>query len=53
MELTWKDIKSLEFILDKMVDEQLIGDAPDSWASDEVYYSEALNRFMTWKNKQK
>ena len=48
--LTWQDIKAIDVILEKMIDEDIEGtlDVPDG---DEAYYTEALKRFEKAKNQ--
>ena len=49
-ELTWKDIRTLSLIIDKMTDEEIMGEIPDTW-SDEEYYEEVLKRFKEKRNE--
>ena len=48
LRLTWQDIRRIDFILDQMMDEDILEDEEGD-IDDEDYYTEALNRF----NKKK
>ncbi len=43
--LTWKDIKHIIDISDKMIEEDINGDLPDSCITEQGYYEEILRRF--------
>lgn len=43
-ELTWEDMRLVDRVLDKMIDDDVAGKLPEEM-SDEEYYTEVLNRF--------
>lgn len=43
-ELTWEDMRLINHILDKMIDEDIAGDLPEE-LDEEKYYTEVLRRF--------
>lgn len=53
MELTWKDIKTIVNIADRLVDLDCMDELPECCKTEEGYYTEILNRYNDFKKERR